>query len=174
MAAPDLDVYNGTSWLDVPVPKVYNGSAWQAVTSGWVSQGASTWAQWKSGVGVISCGPWSKNAGTCTGCPSSCSCSQETHYVPWTVISCNFSIHHVHVYRSENGGSYTSSGESNCGTSLTVNNGHYYLKPGGHTDTYNYRVEHHLDSDHSLIGSACFAGLASSFFHEPCSSCSGA
>ena len=167
---PDLDVYNGTVWLDIPVPKVYDGAAWRTITNGWVSQGASTWRQWRVGVGVTACGPWTKTAGSC----SAPTCTQETHTVPWTVVSCNFSIHHVHVYKSENGGSYLSAGESNCGSSLVVNIGHYYLKPGGHSDTYDYRVEHHLDSDHSLIGSACFTGTKSSTSHEACSVCSGA
>ena len=169
MAAPDLDVYNGVAWLDVSNPKVYNGAAWQAVTDGWVSQGASTWGRWRSGIGVTACN-WTKTAGSC----SAPTCTQETHQVFFTVVGCNPSIHHVHVYQSENGGSYFSKGESNCGASLVVNIGHYYLKPGGHSDTYDYRVEHHTDSGHTLIGGACFTGTASSTSHESCVVCTGA
>ena len=168
MAAPNLEVYNGSVWADVANAKVHNGTAFQAIIAGWVSQGASTWGQWKVGTGVTVCN-WSKNAGSC----SAPTCTQETHNVTFTSVGCNFSIHHIHIYQSENGGTYFSKGESNCGSSLLVNINHYFLK-FGHTDTYDYKVEMHLDSDHSLLGGSCFTGTASSLRHESCAVCSGA
>lgn len=168
MAAPNLEVYNGVSWNDA-FPKVHNGTAFQAIIAGWVSQGASTWGQWKAGFGVSSCS-WHVNTGTCSA--STCS-PQETHDVVVSLTGCNFSIHHTHIYKSENGGSFFSVGQSECSGLNGINNNHYFTK-FGHSDYYEYRAEMHLDSDHSLIGSACYTGETTVLRHESCVVCTGA
>ena len=167
-----LEVYNGAAWMPIHTIEVYDGAAWQTVTAGWVYDG-TTWQQWKSGFGFSACS-WAKTAGSCSGGPPSGTCIQEVHRVSWTVVGCVPATHHIDVWQNINGAGYTFKGTNNCsGSYMDITNAHWYLKPAGHQDRYQYKVELQLDSDHSILDT-CETSNDCSNFHENCTECTGA
>ena len=161
--------YNGAAWLttfDGNV-KAYDVSTWRTCVK-CSAREPSAWRLIHTDDPSVSNCDWTKNAGSC----SAPTCTQETHNVTWTVVHCNFSIHHIGVYSSENGGSFGWEEDNECASSATVNVGHYQLK-FSHTDSYAYKVEIHLDSDHSVLSSST-SSTKNSIGHERCSVCVGA